>query len=86
MYIISIKSNGREKSGVSSLKSIWIWPASEIRQKPVLIERRLRSWTIEYNIKWNQPYLSRGSNSLNSASGQTKSIAYRGAGDQIMEE
>jgi len=68
MYIISIKSNGREKSGVSSLKSIWIWPASEIRQKPVLIERRLRSWTIEYNIKWNQPYLSRGSNSLNSAS------------------
>ena len=43
-------------------------------KKPVLIERRLKSWNIEYNFKWNQPYLirvlnlSRGSNSLNSAS------------------
>ena len=33
-----------------------------------LNERRLKSWKIEYNFKWNQPYLSRGSNSLNSAS------------------
>ena len=28
-------------------------------QKPVSIERRLKSWNIEYNFKWNQPYLSR---------------------------
>ena len=27
-----------------------------------------KSWKIEYNFKWNQPYLSRGSNSSNSAS------------------
>ena len=37
------------------------------------IERRPKSWNIEYNFKWNQPYfshvsnLSRGSNFLNSA-------------------
>ena len=31
-------------------------------KKPVLIERRLKSWRIEYNFQWNQPYLSRGSN------------------------
>ena len=43
-------------------------------QKPVLIERRLKSWQISYNFKWNQSYLtpglnlSRGSNSLNLAS------------------
>ena len=42
--------------------------ASKIRQKPVSIERRLKSWNIEYDFKWNQPYLRRGSNSLNSAS------------------
>ena len=36
-----------------------------------------KSWNIEYNFKWNQPYLSRisnlsrGSSSLNSASGCT---------------
>ena len=47
---------------------------SQIRQKPISIERRLKSWNIEYNFKCNQPYLSRtlnlscGSNSLNSAS------------------
>ena len=29
--------------------------------------RRLKSWKIEYNFKWNQPYLSRVSN-LNPAS------------------
>ena len=29
-----------------------------IRQKPVSIERRLKSWNIEYNFKGNQPYLS----------------------------
>ena len=29
---------------------------------------RLKSWKNEYNSKWNQPYLSRGSNSFNSAS------------------
>ena len=39
--------------------------------------RRLKSWKILYNFKWNQPYfsrglnLSRGSNSLNSAFGRT---------------
>ena len=42
--------------------------------KPVLIERRLKSWKIEHNFKWNQPYLSRGSNSLNSVSGQINRI------------
>ena len=31
-------------------------------QKPVSFERRLKSWNIEYNFKWNQPYLSRVSN------------------------
>ena len=42
--------------------------------KPVSIERRFKSWNIEYNFTWNQPYLSqvlnlsRESNSLNSAS------------------
>ena len=47
---------------------------SQIHQNPVSIERRLKSWNIEYNFKWNHPYLSRvsnlsrGLNSLNSAS------------------
>ena len=27
----------------------------QIRQKPVLSERRLQSWNIEYNFKWIQP-------------------------------
>ena len=45
---------------------------SQIPQNPVLIERRLKSWKIEYNFKWNQPYLSRGLNSLNSDSGVIK--------------
>ena len=40
----------------------WIWVASQIRQKPVSIERRLISCNIKYNFKWNQPYLSRVSN------------------------
>ena len=31
-------------------------------------KNRFQSKKIEYNFKWNQPYLSRGSNSLNSAS------------------
>ena len=44
---------------------------SQIRQKPVSIERRLKSRNNEYDLKWNQPYLSRGLNlkSLNSAFG-----------------
>ena len=42
-------------------------------QKPVPIERRLKSRSSEYNFEWNQPCLTRalkrrGSNSLNSAS------------------
>ena len=41
-----------------------IYPASQIPQKPVSIERRLRSGKIKY--KWNQPYLS-----LNGETGQT---------------
>ena len=45
---------------------------SQIPQNPVLIERRLKSWKIEYNFKWNQPYFSRGLNSLNSDSGLIK--------------
>ena len=34
------------------------------------LSARLKSWKIEYNFKWNQPYLSRarGLNSLNTAS------------------
>ena len=45
-------------------------PRLKTPQKPVLIKRRLKSWKIKYNFKWNQRYLSRGSNSLklNSAS------------------
>ena len=39
--------------------------------KTGFIERRFKSWKIEYNFKWNQPYLSRGSNSINLASGPT---------------
>ena len=37
------------------------------------MKRRLKSWNIWYNFKWNQPYLNRGLNlnrrlnSLNSA-------------------
>ena len=27
--------------------------------KPVSIERRLKSWNVEHNFKWNQPCLSR---------------------------
>jgi len=37
-------------------------------RKPVSIERRLESWNVEYDFKRKQPYLSRGSNSLISAS------------------
>ena len=40
----------------------------EPRLKPVSNERRLKSWNIEYNFKWNQPNLSRGPNFLSSAS------------------
>ena len=43
-------------------------PRLKFPQKPVSIERRLKSWKIVYNFKWNEPYLSRGSNSLNSVS------------------
>ena len=49
--------------------------SAKIRQNPVLMKRRLKSWNIWYNLKWNQPYLNRGlnlnrrSNSLNSATG-----------------
>ena len=58
-------------------RKIWKPPSLENpdRLKPVWIERRLKSWNIEYNFKWNQAYLSRisnfnrGSNSLNPASG-----------------
>ena len=35
-----------------------------LRQKPVSIKRRLKSWNIEYNFKWNQPYLSGGLKAL----------------------
>jgi len=35
----------------------WIWVASQIRRKPISFKRRLKSWNIEYNFKWNQPYL-----------------------------
>ena len=34
------------------------------------IERRIKSWNIEYDFMSNQPYLSRGSNFFNSASEQ----------------
>ena len=49
--------------------------SAKIRQNPVLIQRRLKSWNILYNFKWNQPYLNRGlnlnrrSNYLNSVTG-----------------
>ena len=49
-------------------------------QKPVLIERRLKSWKISYKFIWNQPYLSgglnlnSGLNSLNSASDNINKI------------
>ena len=36
--------------------------ASQILEKLISIERRLKSCNIEYNFKWNQPYLSRISN------------------------
>ena len=50
---------------------------SPISQKPISIERRLKSWKIEYSFKWNQSNLSfvlnlsRGSNSLNAGSEKT---------------
>ena len=37
-----------------------------------VLERRLKSWKIESNFKWNHSYFSHGSNSLNSASGFLK--------------
>ena len=49
-------------------------PRLKSPKKPVSIQRRLKPWKIKYNFKWNQLYLSRGlnlsrgSNSLNSAS------------------
>ena len=43
-------------------------PRLKSAQNKFLIER-LKSLNIEYNFKWNQPYLSRALNSLNSASG-----------------
>ena len=36
-------------------------PRLKSLKKPVSIERRLKSWKIESNFKWNQPYLSPGS-------------------------
>ena len=36
-----------------------------------------KSWKIEYNFKWNQPYVSRGSNSLNSASDQGFEVVHQ---------
>ena len=44
-------------------------PCFKFPQKPVSIERRLKSWKIKCNFKGNQPYLSRCRNSLNSATG-----------------
>ena len=41
-------------------------PRLKSTKKPVLIKHGLKSLNIEYNFKWNQPYLSRGLNSLNS--------------------
>jgi len=35
-------------------------PRLKSPKKPVSIEPRLKSWNIEYNFKWNQPYLSSG--------------------------
>ena len=35
---------------------------SQIPQKPVLIDCRLKSWKTLYKFKWNEPYLSRGLN------------------------
>ena len=46
-----------------------------------ILKRRLKSWKIEYHFKWNQQNLnrglnlSRGSNSLNLASGRSLSLS-----------
>ena len=59
-------------------------PRLRILQKQVSIERRLKSWKIEYNFKWSQPYLSRSlnlnrdSNSLNSASYLSIKVIFAG--------
>ena len=51
-----------------------IKPHLKSPKKPVLVERRLKSWKFLYKCKWNQKNLNRGldlnrrSNSLNSAS------------------
>ena len=37
-------------------------PRLKSTQNLISIERRLKSWNIEYNFKWNQPCLSRVSN------------------------
>ena len=37
-------------------------PRFKSSQKPISIERQLKSWNIEYICQWNQPYLSRVSN------------------------
>ena len=41
---------------------------SRVLNPPKTGLNEFKSWNIEYNFKWNQQYLSRGSNSLNSAS------------------
>ena len=54
-----------------------------LSRKTVSIERRLRSLNIEYNFKWNQPYLgrvsnlSRGSSSLNLASVRLELVSFK---------
>ena len=66
----------RRLSGFFLFIRIFLWPESDfnkfepsLQQKRVSIERWLKSWNIKYSFKWNQSYLSRGSNSLNSAFG-----------------
>ena len=77
-YIFSLIEMAYATSSVSEFNKFE--PRLKSAKKPVSIEWRLKSWRNEYDFKWNQPYLSRsldlsrGSNSLNSASGhmQTK--------------
>ena len=67
-YGTGIQYNSSQSPNLMNLSRV------SVNKNPVLIERRLQSWNVKYNFKWNQPYLSRvsnissGSNCLSSAS------------------
>ena len=78
IHDIKLSSSENWSCGVYHPNNVWSMNSSPVSSppKPVSFERQLKSWKIEYNSKWNQSYLSRGSNSLNSASDYRYVIFY----------